>query len=219
MTCDVVRLFTTRTDSYARFIRAVLYPQGLRAFFQAVPFLKPGVRVLDAGCGTGVVTLGLYYALVRRGFVPALMHGFDLTPAMLERFRDRLNHERISVELAKADVLRLDELPAGWSDYDLVVSASMLEYVPRELFTSALAGLRRLLRDDGRFVLFITRRNWLTGALIGRWWAGNIYSADEVLNALNTAGFQGATVASFPLRFRHLAAWGYAFVASNGVSK
>jgi cyclopropane fatty-acyl-phospholipid synthase-like methyltransferase len=113
-------------------------------------------------------------------------------------------------------VLRLDGLPGGWSDYDLVVSASMLEYVPRERFASALAGLRKLLRDDGRFVLFITRRNWLTRTLIGRWWAGNLYSAVEVLDALRAAGFQGASLASFSLCFRHLAAWGYVVVASNG---
>ena len=72
-----------------------------------------------------------------------------------------------------------------------------------------------MLRGDGRFVLFITRRNWLTRTLIGRWWQGNLYSAVEVLDALRAAGFQGATLASFPLRFLHLAAWGYVVVADN----
>jgi hypothetical protein len=74
------------------------------------------------------------------------MYGFDLTPAMLDRFRKRLRDSEITVELAKADVLRLGDLPTGWSEYDLVVSASMLEYVPRGHFASALAGLRGLLR-------------------------------------------------------------------------
>src|SRR5512141_1337345 len=142
MASDVVRLFTERTDSYERFIRAVLYPQGIRAYFQAAPFLRPGLRVLDAGCGTGAVTLGLHDALVRRGFAPASMQAFDLTSAMLQRFGEHLRSARIAVELAQADVLHLDGLPGEWSDYDLVVSASMLEYVPRERFAAALAGLR-----------------------------------------------------------------------------
>jgi hypothetical protein len=34
----------------------------------------------------------------------------------------------------------------------------MLEYVPRECLAEALAGLRRKLADDGRLVLFITKR-------------------------------------------------------------
>jgi ubiquinone/menaquinone biosynthesis C-methylase UbiE len=215
MASDLVRLFTERADSYARFIRAVLYPQGIRAYFQAAPFLRSGLRVLDAGCGTGVVTLGLHDALVRRGFTPGPMQAFDLTAAMLDRFKQRLRSAGTAVELAQADVLRLNGLPGGWNGYDLVVSASMLEYVPRESFTSALAGLHKLLRDDGRFVLFITRRNWLTRPLIGRWWAGNLYSEVEILDALRAAGFHGAALASFPLRFRHLAAWGYVVVASS----
>jgi len=216
MTSDPIRMFTDRTESYARFIRAVLYPQGLRAFFQAAPFLRPGLRVLDAGCGTGVATLGLHSALVRRCLAPASMHAFDLTPAMLDRFRKRLQTSEITVELTQADVLRLNDLPAGWSEYDLVVSASMLEYVPRNKFPTALAGLRRLLRGDGRLVLFITRRNWLTRPLIGRWWASNLYSAAEVLEALSTSGFHGATCKNFPLPFRYVDTWGYVVVASNG---
>jgi ubiquinone/menaquinone biosynthesis C-methylase UbiE len=202
MTSDPARLFTERAESYTRFIEAVLYPQGIRAYFRAASFLRSGLRVLDAGCGTGVVTLGLHDALVRRGFAPGDMHGFDLTGAMLDRFRKRLLDRGMTVELAQADVLRLDDLPAGWSEYNLVVSASMLEYVPRDQFALALAGLRRLLRDDGLFILFITRRNWLTRPLIGHWWASNLYSAAEVLDALSTAGFQGATLANFPLPFQ-----------------
>jgi cyclopropane fatty-acyl-phospholipid synthase-like methyltransferase len=137
---------------------------------------------------------------------------------MLERFRKRLRADEIAVELAQADVLRLDELPTGWTEFDLVVTASMLEYVPRDQFALALAGLRSLLRDDGRLVLFITRRNWLTRPIIGRWWTSNVYSAAEIRNALRTAGFQGATFANFPLPFRYLDTWGYVVVANNGES-
>jgi 2-polyprenyl-3-methyl-5-hydroxy-6-metoxy-1,4-benzoquinol methylase len=209
-------MFTKRVDSYARFIRAVGYPQGLRAYFRGAPFLRSGLRVLDAGCGTGVVTLGLQEALARRGLPPASMHAFDLTPAMLDRFRLHLAARGITnVELREANVLDLDALPAGWTGYDLLVSASMLEYVPRDRFAGALNALRARLTDDGRLVLFITRRSWLMGPLIGRWWASNLYARDELRRAFAEAGFRTQTFDRFPGRFRYLDGWGHVVVAGK----
>ena len=107
-------------------------------------------------------------AFVRRGCAPKALHAFDLTPAMLDRLRETLRRRGINgVELAEANVLQLDGLPASWRDYDLVVSASMLEYVPRDRFVDALAGLRARVHEGGSFVLFMTRRNPLTRLLIG----------------------------------------------------
>jgi len=87
---------------------------------------------------------------------------------MLDRFRDRLRASGIAeVDTTQADVFRLDALPQSWKGYDLVVSASMLEYVPRGRLAAAITGLRDLLAPGGRFVLFITRRNLLTRVVMG----------------------------------------------------
>jgi len=76
---------------------------------------------------------------------------------MLERFGETLKRLGIErVELHEANVLKLELLPSSWKDYDMVISASMLEYVPRQKLPEALAGLRSRLADDGRLLLFMT---------------------------------------------------------------
>jgi cyclopropane fatty-acyl-phospholipid synthase-like methyltransferase len=154
--------------------------------------------------------LALRDALLRRELGLGQLHAFDLTPAMLERFRSTLRRREIQgVELAQADVLDSTQLPSSWHSYDLIVSASMLEYLPRARLSDGLAGLRSLLKEDGHLVLFITRRNWLTRPLIGRWWRSNLYEARGLERAFREAGFGSVTFGEFPVRFRYLALWGY----------
>lgn len=169
--------------------------------------------MLDAGCGTGVVTLALYEALVRRGLAAGTFHAFDLTPAMLERFNDTLKKRRVDVQTRQADVLELESLPEAWNEYDLIVSASMLEYVPPSQLGQALAGLRERLNDHGHLVVFITKSNWLTRPLIRRWWQSNVYTQRELVDAFRFTGFSHATFSAFPFAARYLAAWGYVIEA------
>ena len=136
---------------------------------------------------------------------------------MLERFRQTLQRRAITdIELAQADVLQLDMLPASWRGYDLIVSASMMEYLPRHRLVDALAGLRGRLSDQGSLVLFITRRNWLMRQLIGRWWQSNLYTGPELREAFRSASFSIITFEKFPARFAHFGLWGHIVVARPG---
>jgi len=211
---NVAGLFTERHTTYERFIRVVRYQQGIRAFFLESPILRSGLRVLDAGCGTGVITQALRGALIRRQMDVGRIHAFDLTPAMLRRFRLALDSRGIDgVEMLQANVLQMEKLPATWTDYDLIVSASMLEYVPPDQLPNALAGLRERLANDGTLVVFITKRNWLTHPLIGWWWRSNLYSRQELVRAFQAAGFSRVDFARFPLAACYLGLWGYAIEA------
>jgi hypothetical protein len=62
--------------------------------------------------------------------------------------------------------------------------------------------------------LSITKRNWLTRPLIGRWWDSHLYSAAELQKALGQAGFRTVVFKAFPLLYGYFAAWGYVVEAA-----
>jgi ubiquinone/menaquinone biosynthesis C-methylase UbiE len=157
---EIQHIYSTRTASYKSFISTFRYPQGIRALFQASHLLQPGLRVLDAGCGFGVVTFAFVEEMERRSLHYESVDAFDLTPAMLSRFQTTLDTRGINkVQLRQADVLALDQLPQSWVDYDLILSASMLEYLPKDELPLALAGLRKRLSPNGKILILITKKN------------------------------------------------------------
>jgi ubiquinone/menaquinone biosynthesis C-methylase UbiE len=167
---EVQQFFSTRTETYNSFISAFRYPQGIRALLQASDLLCPGLRVLDAGCGSGVVTFALIEAMTSRGLKYESIHAFDLTLAMLSRFQTSLNTCGINdAQLRQADVLALDQLPQSWIEYDLILSASMLEYLPKNELPLALAELRKRLSPNGRILIVITKESPEAKILV-EWW-------------------------------------------------
>ena len=127
---------------------------------------------------------------------------FDLTPAMLTRFRNEVETRGISrVHLEQADVLNLESLPQSWKDYDLVISASMLEYLPKQDLPRALAGLRARLARDGHILVMITRKTPETKVFIEWWWHAERYTKHELLQAFREAGYPNLTFRQFPLRY------------------
>ncbi|MER6692455.1 class I SAM-dependent methyltransferase [Streptomyces minutiscleroticus] len=105
--------------------------------------LRPGDRVLDAGCGTGRALPALRDAVGPSGTVL----GADLTPAMLEA-AVRAGRDRVG-RLLLADVVRL---PLRTGSLDAVFAAGLIAHLPdpadnlRELF--------RVVRPAGTLALF-----------------------------------------------------------------
>lgn len=215
----VQELYTRGIDRYSSFISAFQSPQGIRALLLRSNLLRPGLRVLDAGCGFGVITFALLEALGQKNLEYKSIDAFDLTPAMLGRFQNTLQARGITrVELRQADVLALETLPASWTNYDLILSASMLEYLPKHELPRALAGLRARMAPDGHILVLITRKTPETKLLIEWWWHAARYTKNELLQAFQEAGLQDTVFLRFPLRYTWLNRATYAVEARPAIS-
>ena len=213
---SVAELYTRRAASYHRFVRFFGYPGGLRAVVSGDDVLHSDMKILDAGCGSGLLTQACLAVASKRELSGIRFHGFDLTPHMLDRFRTWIAEKGVTgIELTEADALQPEQLPSGWTDHDLVVTASMLEYLPSDRITEVLGNLRARLKPGGRLLLFISRRNFLTQLLIRRWWNANVFDRAELSGMLESAGFTRIRFSSFPGRHFHLNLWGFVVYATG----
>jgi SAM-dependent methyltransferase len=108
--------------------------------------LRPGQRVLDIGCGPGLLLRELAQQVGPAGRA----FGLDLSEPMLEVARRRcadLGH----VEFATGDAAIL---PYEDASLDVVVTTQVYEYVPD--IPGALAEVRRVLRPGGRVAILDT---------------------------------------------------------------
>jgi cyclopropane fatty-acyl-phospholipid synthase-like methyltransferase len=178
-TGGIQRLYTEKLSAYRRFISFFRYRDAIRALLESSGVLR------------------------HRGIEPEAIDAFDLTPAMLVRFQRELDSRGVrQVRFQQANVLELDkQLPSSWSNYDLIVSTSMLEYVPRPDLSQALSVLGARLARHGTLLVVITRKNWITKVLIEWWWQAARYSREELREACATGGFRDLVFSRFPFRY------------------
>jgi SAM-dependent methyltransferase len=200
---SVQRLYSRRALSYQRvFVEFLGWGRELAAFFQKLDYLRPDLRILDAGCGTGIVTRILYKLAREEGYEGIKFHAFDLTPDMLEIFREWIVQEEAgNIELQQADVLEPESLPSHWKNYNMVVSSAMLEYLPTDKTQDALANLKQLLGPEGILLIIVTRRNFITRFLAAGWWKTNLFEANEVQILLHNAGYGNVRLKKFSSRW------------------
>ncbi len=115
--------------------------------------------VLDAGSGTGIVTLGFADA----GFTPKQTIAFDLSHKSLqvaaEQFAKRRRSPKHPFAAVQGNVLRL---PFADDTFDIVLSCGVLEYVSLD---GGLKELARVTRPGGKLV-FIPVKPSLVGSVL-----------------------------------------------------
>ncbi|MGD2089691.1 MAG: amino acid adenylation domain-containing protein [Candidatus Aminicenantes bacterium] len=106
------------------------------------PFLTPQSRVLEIGCGHGLV---LFELAAHVGYYLAT----DLSPMIIEKNKRRVQQEGLQqVELKPAAASEIRQL--GEKNFDLVICSSVIHYFPNSLYLEALIkDAIAVLKDQG----------------------------------------------------------------------
>ena len=122
----------------------ILDARTLDADFPAlVPWLRPGLRVLDVGCGTGAITEGMAHRVGPSGRVVGIDHD-----AQHIDWASTRGPAMPWLQFQVGDIL---ELPFH-AEFDVVAVARTLQWVARDQLGVALAALARALVCGGQFV-------------------------------------------------------------------
>jgi ubiquinone/menaquinone biosynthesis C-methylase UbiE len=108
---------------------------------------KPGEKILDVGCGTGVNVLAISKLVGAAGKVV----GIDNSPAMLAIARDKASAENIEYRL-----MAVEEVDFADNSFDGVVCTQVLGYVADPV--PVIRSLLRVVKPTGR--VFVAETDW-----------------------------------------------------------
>jgi ubiquinone/menaquinone biosynthesis C-methylase UbiE len=103
--------------------------------------IEPGQRLLDIGCGTGILSV-----LLKQVEPKAEVRGLDPDPKALARARARAEHAGVTVEFDRGFA---DELPYSDASFDRVFSSLMFHHLTPDQKLAALRCVHRVLRPGG----------------------------------------------------------------------
>lgn len=164
-----------------------------------LPRLRPGMTVLDCGCGPGTITVGLAEAVA-----PGAVVGVDLEPSQVELAAALAAERRLgNLTVRPASVYRL---PFPDDSFDVVFSHALFEHLREP--AAALQEIRRVLRPGG--IAALASPDWSGNLMAPRDSdveraielykvvqernGGNPYVGRELGGLLDEAGFTGVAV-------------------------
>jgi ubiquinone/menaquinone biosynthesis C-methylase UbiE len=141
---DEVSIYDRFTNLYDLMFRVNGYGRSVERYLRENPLPLPaGARVLDAGCGTGLLTL----AFLRAHRRPADVASIDLSVRSLQTARKATRKLKLAprreVTFAQANALTL---PFADETFDLVMTSGVLEYLP---LREGLQEVARVLAPGG----------------------------------------------------------------------
>jgi ubiquinone/menaquinone biosynthesis C-methylase UbiE len=157
---DEVSIYDRFTNLYDLMFRVNGYGRSVEHYLRENPLPLPaGARVLDAGCGTGLLTLAFLRAHRRAADITSI----DLSVRSLHTARRAAQKlrpaPRSAVTFAQANALAL---PFADETFDLVMTSGVLEYLP---LSEGLQEVARVLAPGGLLFFVPVRPSPLTPLL------------------------------------------------------
>lgn len=103
-----------------------------------------GCRLLEICCGTATVAL----EAVEKG---VLAYGLDLSSGMLKVAREKSQRQNVKLSLVQADAV---SIPFKQGAFDRVAASMGLHEMPFGATRGILKEIRRVLKNNGKFILF-----------------------------------------------------------------
>ncbi|MEN3943503.1 methyltransferase domain-containing protein [Prosthecobacter sp. SYSU 5D2] len=144
---------------------------GTHAAF-ALPLMRPAMRLLDCGCGTGSITLGLAERVRPGGAI-----GIDLDAAPLVQANEKAAERGLNAAFLQAQVY---ELPFGAAEFDGVFAHALFEHLSHPL--QALRELRRVMKPGA----FIALRSTDWGGHVLEPWDDGVAAALDACREMQT---------------------------------
>ena len=165
------------------------------------------MKVLDAGIGTGFLTVNL----LNEAPVPLTIVGLDFSKGMLiglNRWLKELGLEK-RVKLNLAD---MRQMPFPDETFDLVITSAAMEYLPD--VSEGIRECGRVLRPGGK-LLFIATRDSFMGKVIAATWRNKILDVDHVKECMRLAGIMHIEHLKFPWYFAYANWWGMSLLGEK----
>ncbi|MCE7733397.1 MAG: class I SAM-dependent methyltransferase [Candidatus Heimdallarchaeota archaeon] len=145
-TLILMKILESSPSRYDRGIKLLLGEKIYSAYNRIITLVKENDRVLDLGCGTGILSL----LMAKKG---AIVKGIDINPDMLEIAESRISEQNLSesILLEEKGVAELDSEPDG--SYDLVTSTLCFSELEHYEIIYSLKHINRILKPKGTFIL------------------------------------------------------------------
>jgi len=156
-------------------IRKDYYDENLRDVIIQKANIKTGNIVLDIGCGTGFLSLGVAKAVGKNGKAM----GIDISEEMMKKAKENLSMAGFSnIEFRVGDA---ENIPLEDNSVDLVVGNMVLHHCPNP--ESAIEEMARVLKPKGRLVLADMeehKEKWLKDEMADLWLGFNLQKIKEM---------------------------------------
>jgi SAM-dependent methyltransferase len=139
-------IYDRRAGDWSRSQPLLLSDFTARPFVLAACDARPGMQILDLGCGEGYVAR----QLAGRG---AHVLGMDISAGMIDHARGEERRAPLGIDFRVGDASRGLDLAAA--SFDVSVAVFLFNYLTIAQMTSTMRSVHRTLREGGKFIFTV----------------------------------------------------------------